>query len=50
MRGKGEVTMHEDIDFNVSIPEKIMVKYLGNLEHSMAKSLSGYMKNEIQLF
>ncbi|MER5175800.1 MAG: pyridoxamine 5'-phosphate oxidase family protein [Candidatus Nitrosocosmicus sp.] len=44
VRGKGEVTIHEDIDFNVPISEKIMVKYLGDLEHPMAKSLLGYMK------
>ncbi len=44
VRGKGEVTIHENIDFNVPISEKIMVKYLGDLEHPMAKSLLGYMK------
>jgi uncharacterized pyridoxamine 5'-phosphate oxidase family protein len=45
VRGKGEVTIHKDIDFNVSISEKIMLKYLGDLEHPMAKSLLTYVKN-----
>lgn len=45
VRGKGKVTIHKDIDFNVSISEKIMLKYLGDLEHPMAKSLLTYVKN-----
>ncbi len=44
VRGKGEVAIHEDIDFNLPIAEKIMVRYLGDLEHPMAKSLLSYMK------
>lgn len=39
VRGKGSVKIHEDIDFNVPIAEKIMVRYLGNLEHPMAQAL-----------
>jgi|SRR6185312_14900695 general stress protein 26 len=45
VRGKGEVTIQKDIDSNVSISEKIMLKYLGDLEHPMAKSLLTYVKN-----
>jgi general stress protein 26 len=33
VRGKGTVNIHEDINFNVPIAEKIMVRYLGNLEN-----------------
>ncbi|HZD35131.1 MAG TPA: hypothetical protein VE130_08000 [Nitrososphaeraceae archaeon] len=34
----------EDIDFNVPIAEKIMVKYLGSTEHPMAQALLGAQK------
>jgi general stress protein 26 len=38
-RGNGNVKIHEDVNFNVPIAEKIMVKYLGNIEHPMAQAL-----------
>jgi nitroimidazol reductase NimA-like FMN-containing flavoprotein (pyridoxamine 5'-phosphate oxidase superfamily) len=44
VRGKGEARIHEDINFNVTISEKILVKYLGNLENPMAKQLLSYVK------
>ncbi len=44
VRGKGNVIIHEDIDFNVPIAERIMIKYLGDVEHPMAKLLLSYMK------
>jgi nitroimidazol reductase NimA-like FMN-containing flavoprotein (pyridoxamine 5'-phosphate oxidase superfamily) len=39
VRGKGRVKIYEDINHNIPIAEKIMVRYLGSLEHPMAKSL-----------
>ena len=39
VRGKGRVRINEDIDFNIPIAEKIMIRYLGNLEHPMAQAL-----------
>jgi len=45
VRGKGDVKIHEDIDYNVPIAEKIMTKYLGDLEHPVAKLLLSYIKN-----
>jgi general stress protein 26 len=39
VRGKGKIKIHEDIDHNMPIAEKIMVRYLGSLEHPMAISL-----------
>ena len=39
VRGKGRVKIYEDINYNIPIAEKIMVRYLGSLEHPMAKSL-----------
>jgi general stress protein 26 len=41
VRGKGSVKIHEDVSFNVPITKKIMIKYLGNLEHPMAQALLG---------
>jgi general stress protein 26 len=45
VRGKGKVTIHEDVDFNVPISEKIMIKYLGGLQHPMAIMLLEEVKN-----
>jgi len=39
VRGKGRVRINEDINFNIPIAEKIMIRYLGNLEHPMAQAL-----------
>ncbi len=39
VRGKGNVKIHEDIKFNVPIAEKIMVKYLGSVDHPMSLAL-----------
>ena len=44
VRGKGKPTIHEDIDFNVPIAEKILIKHLGDIEHPMAKLLLSYIK------
>lgn len=32
VRGKGIARIQEDVNFNISIWEKIMVRYIGNLE------------------
>jgi uncharacterized pyridoxamine 5'-phosphate oxidase family protein len=45
VRGKGKVKIHDDIGFNVPIAEKIMIKYLGDLEHPMAKILLNFIRN-----
>ena len=45
VRGKGKVTIPEDINFNISIAEKIMVKYFGDLENPVAKQLLSFIKN-----
>ncbi|MFY9964802.1 MAG: pyridoxamine 5'-phosphate oxidase family protein [Nitrososphaeraceae archaeon] len=44
VRGKGSVRIHEDIAFNVPIAEKIMVKYLGKIDHPMAQALLDMQK------
>jgi general stress protein 26 len=33
VRGKGSVKVHEDINFNILIAQKIHLRYFGNLEH-----------------
>ncbi|MDQ6865212.1 MAG: hypothetical protein M3044_15475 [Thermoproteota archaeon] len=45
VRGKGKVKIHENIDLNIPIAEKIMVKYLGSLAHPMATSLMSNVKD-----
>ena len=44
VRGKGTVRIHEDIEHNIPISNKIMLKYLGSIEHPIAKTLIGYVK------
>jgi general stress protein 26 len=44
VRGKGNVKIHNDIEFNVPIAGKIMVKYLGSTEHPMAQALLNMQK------
>jgi len=39
VRGKASVNIHEDVNFNTPIAEKILIKYLGNLQHPSAKTL-----------
>jgi hypothetical protein len=45
VRGKGIARIHENIDHNIPIAEKIMTRYLGNLEHHMARALLNAVKN-----
>jgi len=45
VRGKGKVKIHEEIDHNIPIAEKIMVRYLGSLAHPMATSLMSSVKD-----
>lgn len=39
VRGKGIVRISEDISFNMPIIEKIVVKYLGSIKHSMSSAI-----------
>jgi hypothetical protein len=39
VRAKGNATISENINNNVTIAEKIILKYLGSLEGQMAKKL-----------
>jgi nitroimidazol reductase NimA-like FMN-containing flavoprotein (pyridoxamine 5'-phosphate oxidase superfamily) len=45
VRGKGTVRILEDIQSNIPIAEKIMIKYTGNLENEVAKFLMDGVKN-----
>ncbi len=45
VRGKGTVRILEDIQANIPIAEKIMIKYTGNLENEVAKFLMDGVKN-----
>lgn len=44
VRGKGSVKVHEDVNFNIPIAEKILTRYLGNLEHPSAQMLLAEQK------
>ncbi len=39
VRGKATVHIHEDVDHNLPIAEKIMLKYTGSLDNDVAKFL-----------
>jgi general stress protein 26 len=39
VKGRGEARISEDIQRNIEIVEKIIIKYLGTLEHPLAKML-----------
>jgi Pyridoxamine 5'-phosphate oxidase len=44
VRGKASVNIHEDVNFNIPIAEKILIKYLGNLQHPSAQTLLAAQK------
>jgi uncharacterized pyridoxamine 5'-phosphate oxidase family protein len=44
VRGKGNVEVHRDLNFNVLIAQKIHLRYLGNLEHPMSQPLMDAIK------
>ena len=45
VKGKGKVKIHEDIEHNIPIAEKIAIRYLGSLEHPTAKEVHRRVKN-----
>jgi general stress protein 26 len=47
--GKGSVKIHEDINFNIPIAEKILTRYLGNLEHPSAQVILAAQKKKGQI-
>ena len=44
VRGKGTARIHENIDHNIPIAEKITTRYLESLEHPMARALLNAVK------
>ena len=45
VKGRGTGRIHDDINHNILIAEKIMTKYLGSMQHSMAQKLMSFVKN-----
>ncbi len=45
VKGRGEASLSEDIQKNLNIIEKINLKYLGTLEHPLAKMLMDNTRN-----
>jgi general stress protein 26 len=39
VRGKGTVRISDDVDYNIPIIEKIVVKYLGSIAHPMSQTI-----------
>lgn len=44
VRGKGIVRISKDINYNMPIIEKIVVKYLGSIKHSMSQAIIGSIR------
>lgn len=42
--GRGTVNITEDFNFNIPIVEKILIKYMGNLEHPISRELVDAIK------
>ena len=49
VRGKGTVNIIEDIEFNVKITEKIVMKYAGSLEGNLAREVMDEIKNGLEV-
>ena len=45
VRGKGTVRISEDMNYNLPIAEKIVIKYLGSVEHPVSQLLLNSLKN-----
>jgi nitroimidazol reductase NimA-like FMN-containing flavoprotein (pyridoxamine 5'-phosphate oxidase superfamily) len=45
VRGKGTVRISEDVDYNLVIVERIVVKYLVSIEHHMSQTIIGSIRN-----
>jgi general stress protein 26 len=45
VRGKGIVRISEDVNYNLPIVEKIVVKYLGSIERPMSQAIMSGIRN-----
>ena len=46
VRGKGTVRISEDVDYNLLIVERIIVKYLGSIDHYMSQTIIESIRNK----
>jgi general stress protein 26 len=46
VRGKGIVRVSEDVDYNLQIVERIVVKYLGSTEHPVSHTIIDSIRNK----
>jgi hypothetical protein len=46
VRGKGIVRIAEDVDYNLPIVERIVVKYLGSTEHPVSDIIINSIRNK----
>jgi general stress protein 26 len=45
VRGKGTVRISQDVNYNLSIIEKIVVRYLGSIEDTMSQNIISTIRN-----
>ena len=46
VRGKGIVRISEDVNYNLQIVERIVVKYLGSTEHPVSHTIMDSIRNK----
>ena len=46
VRGKGTVRISDDVDYNLSKVERIVVKYLGSVGHPMSQTIISSIRNK----
>ena len=50
VRGKGTVKIHEDVDHNIPIVKKFMMKSIGSLDNPIAKWLLTQVENDNEVY
>jgi uncharacterized pyridoxamine 5'-phosphate oxidase family protein len=46
VRGKGTVRISDDVDYNLPKVERIVVRYLGSIEHPVSKTIINSIRNK----
>ena len=49
VRGKGAARISEDVIYNVPIIEKIVIKYLGSVEHPISQVIVGSIRKGVAI-
>jgi hypothetical protein len=46
VRGKGTVRISDDVEYNLPKVERIVIKYLGSIEHPMSQTIISSIRNK----